>query len=322
MSIYKTAYDTTVGSGFNSTKLRTALEEIAIKECITIKMIESTKGSFYVGILTGGNSVQSQAPAFPHPYLIGGKENESTLFSDFRAVVGSKKSGQWDNISVSNNTEFRFIKLRTVLNTLWLALNPILLRDISPVVGGVYASWISEGISRRFGLDMKEQQQVAIIAAAFYANLFREESVVDRDEDKAKLEAFAIKCTRSPYALVSETIAQIEVLGSIKDLCSTIQTILDNPRLQDLNAGILITMINGAWYGNNNKEVLGVALEHPPTWITIVYYSLLERGYSNSGISRISERYAKTKGGDALIHAVDAIAGEYVNFTDNFIKNK
>ena len=90
MSIYKTAYDTTVGSGFNSTKLRTALEEIAIKECITIKMIESTKGSFYVGILTGGNSVQSQAPAFPHPYLIGGKENESTLFSDFRAVVGSK----------------------------------------------------------------------------------------------------------------------------------------------------------------------------------------------------------------------------------------
>ena len=48
-----------------------------------------------------------------------------------------------------------------------------------------------------------------------------------------------------------------------------------------------------SWFGSNAKEILAVALEHPPTWYAIVFSSLEERTYKNSMIARVAERFGK-----------------------------
>jgi hypothetical protein len=55
----------------------------------------------------------------------------------------------------------------------------------------------------------------------------------------------------------------------------------------------LITILKSSWFGNNAAELLAVSLEHPPTWVSLVYTSLSERSFKNANLSKIVERYGK-----------------------------
>lgn len=318
MTIRRTAYDTSAGSAFVTTKLKAALEEIAIKEyTVTPILRESHNGDFLAGVITGTSLAQNEIPVFAHPFEIKKKDREHQIFMDYRAVVGSRKY-EGAKPAVIAHVDFRMLRLRQLLNVLWLGLNPQVFRDVSFVPAAVYASWISQGLGKKFGLDPKEQQQIGILAAVFYQTLFYEDNKIEKD----KLEAAAIRATRSPYQLVTETISQvnIEELVSIADLVEAIKKTLDNPRLNGLSSGAMIMFLQSGWFGLNAREVLPVALEHPPTWLTVVYFSLLERTYRNAGISHLSKMYEKAKGGDSFIRSLDNVTEDYKSFADPFFE--
>lgn len=317
MTFRRTAYDTSTGSAFVTTKLKAALEEIAIKEYTVTSVLENMHGvKFYAGCITGTSFAQNEVPIWAHPFELVKSHDEHQIFVDYRPVVG-KRLAEGANPPITSHIDFRMLRLRQLLNILWLSINPNIFRDVSFVPAAVYASWISEGLGRRLGLDPKEQQQVGILAACFYQTLFEQDN---SKIDRIKLEAAAIKATRSPYALVTDTVNRIDVetLTSIAGLVEAIKTTLDNPRLKDLNTGFLITVLNGGWFGLNAREITAVALEHPPTWITIIYFALLERTYRNAGIARIAERYAKAKGGDSFLKSLDNVTEDHKNFNSTF----
>lgn len=316
MTIFKTAFDTTVGSSFNKDKLIHFIKEGIIKDNLEYESGELTKSLDIKPILlTGRSNSEKVIPSFAHPIYFE-YNNTKYLCGDVRNYVRIADS----NFVIKNTAEFNLMNTRVALNLIWLLNRPEMLRDFSFVSGAIFSNWISESLSRRFALDSKDQLSIGIIAHLYYQSLFTPLSEFS-EEDKQKMAVSCIKATRAPSKMVFDIIDKIVKLNNLADFCDTCITVLENIRIQDMNSGILITILGNSWFGTNAKEVVAISLEHPPTWICLVYAALTERGYRNSVISKLSDRYSGSKGGSdyikSFVHLYQSVVTNNDSVDDN-----
>ena len=305
MSIFKTAYHTTVGSSFVTNKI-----ELTIKESIIKDYLQGINGDIVTDLdikpifLSNNASSEANIPYFSHPLLIEDLHKQKYLCVDIRQFVKSNNVNSVNLFNIKNESEYNLSRSRLALNLIWLTQRPETIRDISYLPNAIFSSWISEGIANRFSLDPKDQMTLAIISSFYYQSLFTEFNTF-LEEDRQKFVTSIIKATRAPAKMVFDVTDKIEKISNINDFCSVCKGILENTRIENLNAGILITILGNSWFGMSAKELLAVSLEHPPTWIALVNAALTERTYRKSLLSRIAERYASNKGGNDFIKAFD-----------------
>lgn len=299
MPIFKTAYETTACSGFQikrtaeAVKVANAHGHLSHKDSPKCRQVE------------GGASVVDDIPAFAHPLLVGENEHGSYLVMDARPF------GSWDrangNFRVRNAIEYDIAVYRLKLNAVWLEQNPAVLRDLSTVPMDVYAAWISEAIARRFMLDPREQYLLAILAAFFYTCLFTEQTGKLDDREAMRAATAISRTTNSKAEDVLEVIEQLDVLSTASDFCTAAAIVTGSVRLKELNAGLLFSILGGTWFGTNAKEMVAVAVEHPPTWIAILVAAFNSRTFKNATITKIAEARNKRDAGPNFIRAVQKL---------------
>ena len=325
MTVFNSAYDTTAGSGFQTSRVIHAIKEAVIRDQIdsmNTGIVTNFQEDEYHGVLIA-NQYPSLAliPFFTHPIIVDIKDQKrgpnqvrtKVIFTDIRAFASVREFDQ--KFILKNKMEYDLAKLRTVLNLIWVKDSPLKLRDLSPVPVSVYASWISEGISRRYALDPKDQMLLSIISGIFYFTLFERQELTE--ENKMRINSAVARATRVSAKEVLDIMDQITELNNIKDFVKNVKSILQNTRLDDFNEGMLISILGNSWFGTNAKEMLAVALEHPPTWISIVYSSFVERSYKNSAIAKISDRYALAKGQNDFTRSIVSIIQDYLDEDDS-----
>ena len=282
MSINKTAYNTLACNGY-------VLEKIneSIKAAFFSGQIPPVEGYSNIRIIEGGSSVANDIPAFVHPILIETTKDNFDLFTDVRHF------GKWDNdqnvFRIRNEVEYNLAIHRSKLNSIWINENPNILRDISQTPMAVFASWISEAVGKRFALDPKEQFDLGILAAIFYLSQFTNESVVD-ERDKLRMIGNITKTLRASAKDVLAIVDKIPYVSDVIHFCNCAEEITGSIRLKEMNVGVLYSILANTWYGVNSKEMITAAIEHPPTWITILLFTFNERSYRNSQIAKITER--------------------------------
>lgn len=316
MTTFNTGYDTSIGSSIVTTKIKSAINESLIRGLLAdtnLDIITSLK--IKPVFVTGANNSEGEIPLFAHPILLDSTLNKKEIYlcTDVRPFLKQDRSEyeikDGNKVIVRNHTEFNLAKSRAVMNLLWLTGSESQIKNNLLFAGTVYASWLGETISKRFALDPSDQMKIFIISHFFYQTLFLEESVFDSNT-KERLAVHTIKASKAPAKYVFEILDQITSMSSIEDYCTNVKTILSNVRLKDLSAGFVITLISNSWFGMNSKEILAVALEHPPTWVAIVYTSLVERTFKNSTIAKISERFGKNNlGSDYVKSYVEMMQG-------------
>jgi hypothetical protein len=116
--------------------------------------------------------------------------------------------------------------------------------------------------------------------------------------------------------MVFEILDKISSLSNLKDLVDSIKTCTENPRLDDLNVGIIISVISGTWFGTNGKAIVSAALEHPPTWVTLLYSAFTERSFKNSGLSKVVDKYRGNKGEVEFTRAMKNLFQKQSQVTD------
>lgn len=316
MTIFRTAYDTTVGSGAVLNKITDAIKESEVRDSYSNLQDVISNPEMPVVIIAGHYTSQDNIPFFHHPLELSlrdpiTKESKSYLYTDVRILVAKRLgSGVGSGLRIRNETEFMFNIARTTMSSAWLTSRPEIFRDISFVPVSVYSSWISEAVARRYALDAKDQMTLAVICALFYQSLFVSHYHEIKDNED-KIAHAIIRATRAPSQMVFDVLGKVTAMNDIKDLCTNIKDILENTRLDDFNEGILVTAIGSTWFGTNAKEMMAIALEHPPTWLTLVFYSFTERSYKNSIIAKIASRYLAAKGGDSYVKAFSSMFRTY-----------
>jgi len=57
--------------------------------------------------------------------------------------------------------------------------------------------------------------------------------------------------------------------------------------------------------GANGKELITLSLEHPPTWISLVYAAITQRTFKRNYVTTVVERLSKRGNGDAFVKALE-----------------
>lgn len=291
MTTFQTSYKTTAGLVTSNNNLEHALKEALISSQLSkrnfgIAPIGQVKAVFIAGI----DATDSSVPAFIHPYLIQSKEQQY-LVSDIRAFKNSTSqyiNEQEFEAAIRNKAEYYLTKNRTALELEWIAGDKEQLRTRFSFAGTVYSAWISQAISKAYGLDFQDQKTIQAIALYYYHSLFSEEAKLSGRSLEIAI-IHTIKITKLSDKEVHEIFDAIPDLKNANDLTVAIRDGVKNVRLKDFNLGMLLTLVKNSWYGNNAKDLISVSLEHPPTWITIVATALTEKTYKASPIYRLIE---------------------------------
>jgi hypothetical protein len=317
MTIFRDSYETTIGSIVNSTKqISHAIDESLIRDRYDIRSLNiSSHGDIKPLFITGLFDSEANITLFTHPILIKSKMNGDFLCTDLRLFVNTSqrdqsfRSGQLIPVT-KNITEYNFAKSRAILNLVWVTEGPGKLKSNLSFAGFVFSTWLSETISRFYALDFKDQTIISIIASFYYQTLFLDKQEITEDL-KQKLSVHTIKATRSPATFIFDIFDKIEKMDNIEDFCENVKKITENVRLKDFNLPTLLTMVRNSWYGVNAKEIISVALEHPPTFMATVYMSLVEKTYKTSNISKISDKLGKRGLSEEFVRSYTAIVKEY-----------
>ena len=321
MTIYNDSYDTTVGSMYTTAPLEHHIKESLVKNYgnYTDLMVRAV-GDVRVHFITGRYSDDQSTPIFSHPLLMT-IDKQRVLVTDIRLCVNKSKVSdfEWGSLSkaalgdvASNLSELNFSRNRTILNLLWVGAGASSLRSGTMFASTVYAYWVSEMVTKMFALDGGDSMTVTIVASYYYQSLFVDGDI---DEDtKVRMMSHTIKTTKLPASEVEAVYDRLNGQGSVSMLCDMIKLVVNNVRLESLDSGGLMTLARNSWYGINAKEIISVALEHPPTWMAIVHAALINKSYKSSTIFRVAERWGKRGLSDEYIKTINTIVDEDVGY--------
>lgn len=288
MTIYYSPYDTTVTQGYPVKKINDEILSQYIKGGLTRMTTD-------IFAITGGHITP-----LSQPFTF--TENQKTIGTviDLRSQV--KVDSAYRNnledleVKATSKGEYNFLFNNAKLQSIWINHDPKVISYISPQIMLIYGRWIAEVITKRFGLDMREQVMIETLACLYYISLFAHE----RDFDRFFVDDALLKITQTlkiSTLIAKETLLDIEEpLTDIHSLVELIKSKCDNVKLSQLSSAILISLLSSTWMGSSKSETLAVAIEHPPTFVGLVYASINEVLYRRTGLSQLVMRVLK---GDA-----------------------
>ena len=337
--IINDAYATTLGSLVVTDGIRHQIEMAIARDSIQevdlkVRPTATIKSIFLTGILESEQGVH----AFSHPMMVVTRTGQSYLCSDIRIHLNTdiRKATVADvqnsiDQFVRNRVDFNFAKSRHVLNLAWLSGQVGHIKNGLKFASEVYASLISQTISRAFGLDFENQLRIQIAAHHYYNCQFTNDNVID-DDTLLQWSSHIIESTKSNSSIVMEVLKQMKVCTNLNDFCLEITRICDNQRLRGFNQVALITLLKATWFGTDAKNIIGVMLEHPPTWVAVLYAVINSRTFKRSDIFTHAERLGgRGKVKDFIVsyadlvnqYTIDKLATESadrVNYIDDFLK--
>lgn len=307
MSINKHAYDTAVCGSVILSKLQTEIRKAFVMGSLHTLSFKQTplSESVTIALVEGGNAEADSISFFSQPLPVV-HEGQTFLAVDVRNF------GYWKGpqhvFSVRNTIEYSWHLKRACLTAAWNNDQVQRLRDVSDLPMMAYASLISQSIARRFALDPVEKDKVAAICAYFYLCLFTDEQEFD-EMAGTRIKAKIIRSIRTSEKIVSDTLTDNNTIHGIGALCTIIKEKLNNPALKDLNPGLLVQVVSRTWMGVSSEEIVGVGLEHVPTWMMVVYSSMSSQTYRRTTLAKLVQELDKKGIGQSYVQAIEMILG-------------
>lgn len=302
--MFRDIYKTTPCVAYNMEPIYSGVREAAITNALQypVQMPYSKVGD--VRILT---SLDKTTPVFAHPITLRllGSDEEMVVVDARSTTRQARDTGQ---TVVSDPTAYDFALLRAALQMVWANGHPSDLAVMGEIVPKVYMRWVSQAMQRRLYLSPLEQLHVSILAGVFFFSQFGD--VHHAEDGKDKIAARVARVAGVPVADVYALMDQVAPMQTVTDFCSSVKTAVASPRMDSLSVPFLYGALSGGWFGANARETLPIALEHPPTFIALVYASLTNRTYFKSEFAQLVINCDKQNAGKVLVLGVNHLLGK------------
>ncbi len=265
-----------------------------------------------IGLLTNLTDEELSIPPLVFPLLVdtsqaSTRRSKSYILVDVRPYLSGNVLGAGKTLNIRNRDKFDFFVTLGLLTNMWVHENRRnSFRYMGSAPMAVYASLVSKSISQQYALDLGEELKIAIVAAAFYSRLFDEGSTIG-DGEKVGVVKQVAAATRAPVEMIYEVLDQVKSLGNVGEMVETVRDVLQNPRLDKLSLGTFVTIINSKWYGPYGRELILAAMEHPPTWVSILYAAYTDRSMNKSGVATVADRFKGSRGGDDFVRQMKVL---------------
>lgn len=287
MTIFNTAYDTHACKGFNIGRIQGDIRRAYISGWLPM-------WSPNIIAVQDGEQSTDTIPAFTHPMVVPGEGS-----APIQLAVDVRPFGKWDRANykflINNEAEFDLLQTRARLNVYWLeeveaGHEPTHARNLSPLCMRVYSDWITLETARRFALEPEQQYQLSILAAVFYYCQFSNATEFTEHE-KHGCSSLISRSLKVSQPDVLQLLDKIETtISGVADFCQKAAEVTGSIRLQEFTPAVLFALVGGTWFSAQGRELVHTALEHPPTWIALVYRAIQEKSYQQSGIGKLVNR--------------------------------
>lgn len=199
------------------------------------------------------------------------------------------------NVELPTTGPVPFALMRARLQQLWNLPNSPDLFNLSSFPQTVFSNWVANALAGRLTLDIETTISLQALAAFWYQCQFEEGPQRNLTEREIVLYAKAIdKATSIPQERV---MLQLEAYGkTITKAAEFIEAAktINSTRIGQVTVGNLYTIIATSWFGSTAvREVVGVGVEFPPTFIAMLWSAVHEKTYRNTPIAQLAARYGR-----------------------------
>lgn len=304
------SYATTICRNYNLVK---TVDQILKQEIIgsgQVTYVTNANGLNYkdnkVKMITPG---LAEIVPFAHPLVIKDKRNDDyAVYVDMRNYMRLNQAGM---PVIHAHSDYNLTVLRGLMQSSWMLPddrhNLMSLGDV-PVV--FFSRWLSDLLTIRLNLTPDIQARVSVIVAYYYLCLFLEGNDIEVPEDiKVRFGAVIARATFVNIPDVYAIIDELPRMFNTEDLIKALVAHSNTARFEKLSLAFLYTAVSGSWFGSNAREIISIALEHPPTWIALVYSAINERGYKNTSLGRIAQNMKNNDAISAFCKSMQYIIG-------------
>lgn len=272
--IYRDIHETSYGRTIDVGKLKTALRfyEARSEHSPSVEFPDGVFDDVTCRFITGKHGAAKDVPIFNHPYV----SEFGMLYVDIRPFIVE----EYDGLKVRNTSGVEFSRTRGMLTSMWLSEQQVDMKVSTVLATKVYVEILGNLISSRFGADVRDSFIIKTLLGCFYLQLFRASDKLD-DEDKTIILSNLRSYLGFPASEMADIVEACSPMNRIEDVIAEIIKQTESVRLSKLTTNVFMTALGAVWFGHMAKEVMAIALEHPPTWIAMV-----EQGYSNRSHKR------------------------------------
>ncbi len=219
-----------------------------------------------------------------------GTDQEPKLVLDGRPFMRLDRRTGTYRLTAEN--DYMFHCIRGALTLQLMSGDTSAIRRFGDVPATTFVRWITLALAQRFNLDLGIQLKMSVVCAYYYFGMMDEEVATDA-EARLKLANIVARITRVDLKTVMEVSDSIKSLKTFDDLAKTLSQDIGSIRMGALKYADVYTLIASSFIGVNYRENVGVALEHLPTFIAMVYMALVDRSYRKSVIAQRAESSAR-----------------------------
>lgn len=241
-----------------------------------------------VALVVGAKDATCDVSPFSHPIEFESAGGEKWIAIDIRLVAGMRQSVE-ESFTVRNRSEYGLLVRRAILQKAWSAGAYDDLRNISPLTVAVFARWIPSTLSRRFGIDPSVELDLSIITAFYFLCLFEADTHIDEAE-RSRFIAQVSRAVNTNYERCEQVLREVPHMGTLVEYCRVVREAGLSTRLERYEPAVILPLLTGSWFGNQTREFVAVSLEHPPTFLTLIYSAIADRTYYQTKLATLVNR--------------------------------
>jgi hypothetical protein len=298
--MFSSSYDTKAGSGY-----RKQIQEISDRVAQEFNM---GAGDYFQPINKELNCYFvtphiTNIKPFAHPIKVDINGRGTSYVCDVRGFTRLNANRE---VVISSALDYSVSTERCILEQRWNVDGPRRIFDLGIFQVEAFGRWISSGLRARYTLDAEAAMRISI-AASFYYYCMCDDTTEDvySDEDALKIASILGRSYGLSPQETLEVIGEPLILRSIEGLINIIKVCGNSIRLDRLSIVDIYTMYGGTWFGANGREIVAVALEHPPTFVVLIKHAMTERGFRNSMLSQILKPLEKSVATHAFLKNYD-----------------
>jgi hypothetical protein len=244
-------------------------------------------------------------------YIDMGQPNKPRLLIDGRRYF--KLDARTGTYRLVANNDWSFECVRMSLNITTLTGDETAFSRLGDVPAKVFNRWVSGPLVTRYQLPIESQMALYVITAYYYYAMGMPELGEANQQLREQFAPVVSRITGVPPDFTIDVISEVGELNNVDDLIYAMSTRSRQERTGELKFKDLYLLLSTSFFAR--REDVGVALEHLPTFIAMLYMAVADRSYRKTVIMQRAETVARPHELKTFTDLTfNLVAQQYVNF--------
>lgn len=236
-------------------------------------------------------------PLFVLPTIFNHDVSQSkemtALAIDTRGCSRLDRAGE---VVVSNRTEYLFALTTGVLTyNRWK--HGVVFNDLGYMMK-VWTMWISGQLIQRLNIEFGFQPNVTVITALYFWFLNQPNpNEIDLSDVPTQIQLSKVisNAVNINSTTVIELIKDVKPFWDLDGFCEALKN-MGSTRFNNITPAFFFSAFQYSWYGAGAIQIVGVALEYPPVFASMMYNAATNDGYSKTLIGKTMKATSRNDG--------------------------